>query len=162
MGFNFSGVAISQKTKEDFVEIQEILGVKLTFSEEIGLDTAMSWHNKKDSEFDFYFCEKGVLIFMNVPFISAQNAKSKGIMLTTFAASEMTMYFMVSASKHGEQYRELSEHEGTRKRNDGQKFNEETETDDGFDIVLNAISHTIGQSFWSLDHEKTAYRYIRS
>lgn len=160
MGFNFSGVAISQKKKEDILDIQDILGTKLTFSKEIYFDEALSWH-KEDNEFDLYFAEKGVLVFTSEPLtILEKHAKSKGIMITTFGASETSMAFMITAFENGERFRDLMEFNLDKLEDNGQKFEGETETDDGFEVVTKAISHTIGHNFWSIEPSEKAYRYV--
>jgi hypothetical protein len=159
MSFNFTGIALGKNLEDNISEIEEILGFKLIFIEETDFEEAMMEYMSSNTCY-LYYGVNGVLIFTPEPFtIVNQDKKSEQLMITTFSASETVMMFMISASKNGSEYRELMEYNLEKMEDRGAKFEAETEADDGFSILVKAISQTIGENFWNIPQDATTMKY---
>jgi hypothetical protein len=159
MGFNFTGLAISKISKNDISEISTILNRKLTFTQEIPFQEAMSCR-QNNGDIDVYFGETGVLLFASEPFSLGNLRKlSTNRMVTKFVSSETAMYFEVDAALNGERFRDFMALNNEVMDDEGHKFENEKETDDGLYIVMNAISHTLGESFWGIEPDAKTFRY---
>ena len=106
MGFNFAGIAINKNVKEEISVLQQLLGKKLTLTDEIYFEDAMSYH-KEDNDCDVYFNQNGTLVFLSEPIANSLKNASKGMKVLQFAVSETSMVFVLELSENEEIVREI-------------------------------------------------------
>ncbi|PSL28229.1 leucine-rich repeat domain-containing protein [Chitinophaga ginsengisoli] len=157
MGFNISGIAINKTFKNNLNELQQQLGITLGFTEEINFESASeNW--KKEGICDIYFGEQGTLLFLNMDLCSDPWSIENGNTLT-FALSETSMAFNVNYCEGRELRRSFMELNGDRMHDAGEKLSVEENTEDVSTIVWEQLKIVLGQTYWSIGLEETAYRY---
>ena len=157
MGFNFTGIAINKNYKDKIEEVEQILEMKLTFKEEIYFENAMSSH-KPDDACDIYFSEDCTIAFMAEPIQPDINSLSTDWQIASFMASETAMVFGLEVAKNNTSIRSMTEYNGDRMDDEGERFIEE-DKGDGMEVVFQGIANTINKSFWGIEPDEKAYRY---
>ena len=159
MGFNIAGVVLDENYKGRELEVAKDLGWDLEFVGEISFEEASeNW--KDESICDFYFSEKGTLIFTS--FEDATQAYAiKGREVLTFCLSEMSMNFIINYSKSHEVVRSLIVSEDTIELDEGAPLPEEKDEDDMSEVIRQCISNTLGEKWDDIDLESKAYRFKR-
>ena len=158
MGFNVSGLAINSNYEHAFEELQKQLGWSLTKQSEISFETASS--NWKDEGIcDVYFSEKGTLMFISMD-MCAEAWPLPNDNSLTFALSEVSMAFNINYCENGVEKRSIMEVNGERMEDEGEKLSVEGQSEDTAEIIWNQIGVVIGKSFWDIDLEEKAVRYV--
>jgi hypothetical protein len=161
MGFNFAGIAINKNVKEEISVLEQLLGKKLTLTDEIYFEDAMSYH-KEDNDCDVYFNQNGTLVFLSEPIANSLKNASKGMKVLQFAVSETSMVFVLELSENEETIREIQEFEGERMFDEGEKFENESDEDEGFEVVLKSIKYIVDEDFWTIEPDAKSFRYKMS
>lgn len=158
MGFNISGLAINKNYESDFGMLQRELGWNLEKESEIDFETASS--NWKDEGIcDVYFSEKGTLMFMSID-MCAESWPLKNENTLSFALSETSMAFNVNYCEKGIEKRAIMEVNGERMLDKGEKLDVETLSEDTSEIIWNQMGEVIGKSFWDIEPDERATRYV--
>jgi len=157
MGFNLSGIAINKTFKDNLNELQQQLGLTLDFTEEINFERASeNW--KKDGICDIYFGEQGTLLFLNMDLCTDAWSIENGNTLT-FALSETSMAFNMNYCEGRALRRSFMEVNEDRMHDEGEKLASEENTEDTSKIIWDQLGAVLGQTYWSIGLEETAYRY---
>lgn len=158
MGFNISGLAINKNFKNNFEELHKKLGWKLEKEGEISFEEASSnW--KDDGICDVYFGEKGTLIFISME-RCAESFSLENAHTLTFALSETSMAFNVSYCENHIVKRSIMEVEGERMNDEGERLAVEEKSEDTSEIIWNQIEVVLGESFWKIESDEKAVRYL--
>ncbi len=158
MGFNLSGLAINKNYADEFGKLQKELGWNLEQQSEIDFEAASS--NWKDEGIcDVYFSEKGTLLFMNIDMCTEPWPLEKNNTLT-FALSETSMAFNINYCENGIEKRSITEVEGQRMRDEGEKLSVEDQSEDTSEIIWNQLEVVIGKRFWDIEPDEKAVRYV--
>jgi hypothetical protein len=158
MGFNISGLAINKNYENDFEELQKELGFTLERDSEIDFETASSnW--KEDGICDVYFSEKGTLMFISMD-KCAESWPLQNDNSLTFALSETSMAFNINYCENGVEKRSIIEFNGERMNEEGEKLEVEDKSEDASEIIWNQIEVVIGKSFWNIEPDEKAVRYV--
>ena len=158
MGFNISGLAINKNFQNDFDQLQNKLGWYLKKQSEIDFDIASSnW--KEEGICDVFYTEKGTLLFMDID-MCTESIEIEGLDTLTFGISETSMTFILNYCENGIEKRTIMESDGERFEDDGTKLEVEETSEDTSEIIWSQIEQVIGRSFWSIEPEECAVRYI--
>lgn len=158
MGFNISGLIINKNFENDFENLQKELGWKLEKKSEISFETASS--NWKDEGIcDVYFTDKGTLMFISMD-MCTESFAVKDANTLTFALSETSMAFNISYCENGIEKRSIMEVEGERIQDEGEKLIVENSSQDTSEIIWNQIEVMLGKSFWKIESDEKAVRFI--
>lgn len=157
MGLNISGLVIDKNYQNNLTELENILGRKLAFEEEVTFDDALeNW--KEDSYCDIYFSEKGTLILLSME-IGGFEFYAKNQTAFSFVLSEMTMVFIVNYTQNEELIRSIFETEEM-SDNQGQAFDFENEDDEVSSLIYHLIEKTLGKSLDAIiDLDAKCFRY---
>jgi hypothetical protein len=158
MGFNLSGLVINKNYSNDFDSLQKQLGWNLKKQEEINFETASSnWTD--EGICNVYFSEKGTLMFINMG-LCTDSYKLTNDNTLTFALSETSMAFNISYCENGIEKRSIMEINGERMQNEGNPLEVEQKSEDTSEIIWNQIEIVLGKSFWGIEPDEKAIRYI--
>jgi hypothetical protein len=158
MGFNISGLAINKNYENDFNNLINELGWNLEKTSEIYFEKASSnW--KDDGICDVYFSDKGTLMFISMD-MCTQSWPLKNDNTLTFALSETSMAFNINYCENGVEKRSIMEVNGQRLQDKGEKLEIEGKSGDTSEIIWNQIEAVIGKSFWEIEPDEKAMRYI--
>lgn len=158
MGFNLSGLAINKNYENELDNLQKELGWNLEKQSEIDFETASSnW--KDDGICDAYFSERGTLLFISMDMCTEAWPLKKDNSLT-FALSETSMAFNINYCENGIEKRSIMEVEEQRMQDAGEKLDVEERSADTSEIIWNQIEVVIGKSFWSIEPDEKAVRYV--
>ncbi len=157
MGFNISGLVIIRNFKENFEELQNLLGWDLEKGEEIDFETASS--NWKEEDYcDVYFSEKGTLLFLEIDKCTTPY-KLEEVNTLAFALSETTMAFSLDYCENGKEIRSIMEVDGEKIHDEGEKLKTEDTSEDTSEVIWNQIEVVLGKRFWDIQPEEKAHRY---
>lgn len=157
MGFNFSGIVINRNYKNNVNGLQKDLGLDLQPDGEINyLQASANW--KEKGICDIYFGEHGTILFVNYA-MCMEGRCIKDANVLTFAVSETSMAFAFHYCERGKAVRSFVELDGERVSDEGEKLPAE-DGKDALDATIGQLGVVLGQSFWSIDFEEKAYRYI--
>jgi hypothetical protein len=162
MGFNLSGLVINKNYKGDFDQLQKELGWTLKKEGEINFETASS-NCKDDGICDVYFSEKGTLLFISMDMCAELCAESWGLKnanTLTFALSETSMAFNLAYCENDVLKRSIMQVEDNRMTEEGEKLEVEDKSEDTSEIIWNQIEVVLGKSFWSIEPDEKAERYL--
>jgi hypothetical protein len=158
MGFNISGLAISKNYKGDFDQLQKEFGWTLKKEREIDFQTASSnW--KDDGICDVYFSENGTLLFISMD-MCAESWGLKNANTLTFALSETSMAFNLAYCENDVLKRSIMQVEDNRMAEKGERLEVEDKSEDISEIIWNQIEVVLGKSFWSIEPNEKAERYV--
>lgn len=160
MGFNVSGLAINKNYESEFDQLQKELGWNLEKQSEINFETASAnW--TEDGICDVYFTENGTLIFIGMD-MCTDSFPLKNDNTLTFALSETSMAFNINYCEKGIEKRSIMEVNDDRMIDEGEKLEVEEKSEDTSEIIWNQIEKVIGKSFWDIQPNEKAIRYIFS
>lgn len=158
MGFNISGLAINKNYEREFDQLQKELGWNLEKQSEIDFETASSnWTD--DGICNVYFTEKGTLMFIGMD-MCTESFPLKNDNTLTFALSETSMAFNINYCENGVEKRSMMEVNDERMQDEGEKLEVEDESEDTSEIIWNQIEKVIGKSFWDIEPDEKAVRYV--
>jgi hypothetical protein len=158
MGFNISGLAINNNYENDFEKLQKQLGWHLEKQSEIDFETASSnW--KEEGICDVYFSEKGTLLFISMDRCTESFSLPNDNTLT-FALSETSMAFNINYCEKGIEKRSIMEVNDERLEDEGEKLEVENRSEDTSEIIWNQIEVVISKSFWQIEPDEKAVRYV--
>ena len=158
MGFNISGLAINKNYENDFEQLQKELGWNLQKDSDIDFQTASENWTEEDTCL-VYFSENGTLLFLNMEMCS-EPYKIKDAKTLTFAVSETVMAFNLNYCENGIAKRSIMEVDGERLEDEGEKLSVEDKSADTSEIIWNQLEIILGKSFWAIQAEEKASRYI--
>lgn len=158
MGFNISGLAINKNYENDFEQLQKELGWNLQKECDIDFQIASENWTEEDTCL-VYFSEKGTLLFLNMEMCS-ESYKIKDTNTLTFAVSETVMAFNLNYCENGIEKRSIMEVDGERLEDAGEKLSVEDKSADTSEIIWNQLEIVLGKSFWAIESEEKASRYI--
>jgi hypothetical protein len=157
MGFNISGIAVAKNLQSDIAKIEEEIGFKLEFIEEINFETASSnW--EEDGICDIHFGQNGTLIFLSHE-LSMDSYSIMNLPTLTYAISETSMAFCFHYCENGKIRRSRAEAEGEELPGEGEILDIEYTPIDISEIIWGLIAKTIGRGFMEIDLADKAYRY---
>lgn len=160
MGFNISGIVINKNYENSFDELEKELGWKLKKQGEIDFETASSnW--KEEDICDVYFSEKGTLVFLGIEKTAASLALKNANTLA-FILSETSMTFYLNYCENGVKKRSIIETEDERQEDNGEKLEIEKTAEDTSEIIWGQIGTVLGKSYWDIELEEKAMRYVFS
>ena len=158
MGINISGIAINRNYENDFEELTEALGWKLQKQAEINFGAAVSnW--KEKGICDVYFTENGTILFVNME-LCIESRGTENDHVLTFILSETSMTFSLHYAEKGDLKRIFIGDNDKQVFSSGQPLEVEATTADMSNIIWNQLAVVIGKSFWDIEHDEKAYRYI--
>ncbi|UKN02732.1 hypothetical protein K6119_04285 [Paracrocinitomix mangrovi] len=158
MGFNISGLAINKNYENNFDELQKELNWSLEKQGEIDFETASSnW--KEEGICDVYFSDNGTLLFISMDMCTDAWPLKEANSLT-FALSEISMAFNLNYCENGVMKRSIMEVEDNRLTEEGEKLEVEQKSQDTSEIIWNQMGAVIGKSFWDIEPEEKAVRYV--
>lgn len=158
MGFNISGVVINKSLENNNEELSKILGLNIDFKREIDFETASeNW--KEEGIVDVYFGEKGTLVFANHD-LCLEGYSYPQANILTFALSETSMTFSFGYSENDNIIRSKMDVNGEIIDENGEKLQVENENDDISEVIWKQIETVLGKSFWSIEPEEKAYRFL--
>jgi hypothetical protein len=158
MGFNVSGLVINKNYENNFDELQNELGWTLKKEGEISFETASSnW--KDDGICDVYFTETGTLMFISMD-MCVESWGLKNANTLTFALSETSMAFNLNYCENGVLKRSIMEVEDNRMAEEGERLEVEDKSEDTSEVIWNQIEVVLGKSFWSIEPNENAVRYL--
>jgi hypothetical protein len=158
MGFNISGLAINKNYEKEFDQLQKELNWKLEKQSEIDFETASSnW--TEDGICNVYFLENGTLIFMGMD-MCTESFPLRNANTLTFALSETSMAFNINYCENGIEKRSIMEVNDERMIDEGDKLEVEAKSEDTSEIIWNQIEKVIGKSYWDIEFNEKAVRYI--
>lgn len=158
MGFNISGLAINKNFQNDFDLLQNKLGWNLKKQSEIDFDIASSnW--KEEGICDVFYTEKGTLLFMDID-MCTESIEIEGLDTLSFGISETSMTFILNYCENGIVKRTIMESDGERFEDHGNQLEVEETSEDTSEIIWSQIEQVIGRSFWSIEPEESAVRYV--
>ena len=158
MGFNISGLVINKNYKGTFDQLQNEFGWTLKKEGEINFETASSnW--KDDGICDVYFSEKGTLLFISMD-MCTESWGLKNANTLTFALSETSMAFNLAYCDNDVLKRSIMQVEDNRIAEEGEKLEVEFKSDDISEVIWNQIEVVLGKSFWSIEPDEKAERYL--
>lgn len=158
MGFNLSGLVINKNYSNDFDSLQKQLGWNLKKQEEINFETASSnWTD--EGICNVYFSDKGTLMFINMD-MCTESYPLKNDNTLTFALSETSMAFNINYCENGTEKRSIMEVNGERMQNEGSPLEVEQKSEDTSEIIWNQIEIVLGKSFWNIEPDEKAIRYV--
>jgi hypothetical protein len=158
MGFNLSGLVINKNYSDDFEGLQKQLGWNLIKQDEINFETASSnWTD--EGICNVYFLDKGTLMFINMD-MCTDGYPLKNDNTLTFALSETSMAFNINYCENGIEKRSIMEVNGERMQNEGNPLEVEEKSGDTSEIIWNQIEVVLGKSFWNIEPDEKAMRYV--
>jgi hypothetical protein len=158
MGFNISGLVINKNYKDTFDQLQKEFGWTLKKGGEINFETASSnW--KDDGICDVYFSENGTLLFISMD-MCAESWGLKNANTLTFALSETSMAFNLAYCENDVLKRSIMQVEDNRMTEEGEKLEVEGKSEDTSEIIWNQMEVVLGKSFWSIEPDEKAERYL--
>jgi len=158
MGFNVSGLAINKNYEKEFENLQKELGWNLVKQSEINFETASS-NFKDEGVCDVYFSENGTLMFISMD-MCVESWPLKNANTLTFALSETSMAFNINYCENGVEIRSIMEVNDDRMQDEGDKLSVEDNSEDTSEIIWNQIEVVLGKSFWKIEPEEKAIRYV--
>jgi len=158
MGFNISGLVINKNYKDTFDQLQKEFGWTLKKEGEINFEAASSnW--KDDGICDVYFSERGTLLFISMD-MCAESWGLKNANTLTFALSETSMAFNLAYCENDVLKRSIMQVEDNRMAEEGEKLEVEDKSEDTSEIIWNQMEVVLGKSFWSIEPDEKAERYL--
>jgi hypothetical protein len=158
MGFNISGLVINKNYKDTFDQLQKEFGWTLKKDGEINFETASSnW--KDDGICDVYFSENGTLLFISMD-MCTESWGLKNANTLTFALSETSMAFNLAYCENDVLKRSIMQVEDNRIAEEGEKLEVEGKSEDISEIIWNQMEVVLGKSFWSIEPNEKAERYL--
>jgi hypothetical protein len=157
MGFNISGIVLSENFEEKINELQYQIGLNLEFEAEITFEAATE--NWKEKGFcDIYFSDSGTLIFLNMDYCIDPWSFAKGNTLA-FSLSETSMAFSFNYCEKNTLRRRLLGIDDEIIEEGGEELDIEKETPDLSELIWKQLEITLGKNYWNIELSEKAYRY---
>jgi len=158
MGFNISGIALNKSYKNNLKELQDDLGWTLKKQSDIDFETASSNYTEAGI-CDVYYTDNGTLIFLEAEMCTEPFPIANTDTLS-FVLYEISMSFSLNYCKNGIPLRSISENEGDKQEDSGDKLEVENKSSDTSEIIWNQLEVVLGTKFWDIQPDFKAERYV--